>query len=125
MNQKVLLGRGIDIVEVPQQAWEGHMEDAPEHVGQRLSFMTPDHHRVRYFVVSEIALRGTVLSPKVIAEALNLSIDKTRHILDELEKNLFFLFRPEADAIVWSYPVTAEKTPHRITLDSGERLYGA
>ena len=101
------------------------MEKAPEHVGQRLSFMTPDHHRVRYYVVSQIALGGAPLPPEAIADALSLSIDMTGSILDELERNLFFLFRPKEEAVVWAYPVTAEKTPHRITLDSGERLYGA
>ena len=125
MNKKVRLGRGNKIIEVPQHMWEGHLTDAPGHFEERLSFMSPDHHRVRYFVVEEIARRCEALPAERIAGALNLSVDQTQSILDDLERNLFFLFRNNEGAVLWAYPVTAEKTPHRITLDSGERLYGA
>jgi hypothetical protein len=125
MDKTVRIGRGYEIIEIPQHMWEGHLTAAPEHFKKRLSFMSPDHHRVRYFVVEEIARRCEALSPERIAGALNLSVDQTQSILDDLERNLFFLFRNNEGAVLWAYPVTAEKTPHRITLDSGERLYGA
>jgi len=125
MENTVLLGRGEAMLKIPQSMWEGHLKDAPAHFAQRLSFMTPDHHKVRYYVVAEIALGGMPLQPEVISDALKIPIDKIRQILDELERNLFFLYRNEEGAVQWAYPVTAQKTPHRIILDSGERLYGA
>ena len=125
MDKTVRLGRDYEIIEIPQHMWEGHLTAAPEHFEKRLSFMSPDHHRVRYFVVEEIARRCEAIPPERIAGALNLSVDQTQSILDDLERNLFFLFRNSEGAVLWAYPVTAEKTPHRITLDSGERLYGA
>jgi hypothetical protein len=125
MSKIVRLGRGHEMKEIPQHLWEGHLSAAPEHFKQRLSFMSPDHHRVRYFVVGEIARRCEALPPERIAQALNLSIDQIQSILDDLERNLFFLYRDGKGAVLWAYPVTAEKTPHRITLDSGQRLYGA
>jgi hypothetical protein len=46
-------------------------------------------------------------------------------ILDELERNLFFLVRNAQGAVSWAYPVTVEPTPHQLRFHSGERLYAA
>lgn len=87
--------------------------------------MSPEHHRVRYFVVDALVRYGEALLPETISKALDLPFDQTFSILDDLEKNLFFLVRNKEGAVVWAYPVTVERTPHRLTFDSGERLYGA
>ena len=87
--------------------------------------MTPNHHRVRYFVVRELPRADAALSPAFIARALDLPEEQVRQILIDLEKNLFFLWRDEAGSVAWAYPVTADRTPHKIHFSSGERLYGA
>ena len=46
-------------------------------------------------------------------------------LLDNLEKRKTFLYRNSDKNVVWAYPVTVEKTPHRVTFDSGEKLYAA
>jgi hypothetical protein len=42
-----------------------------------------------------------------------------------VERKLFFLWRDEAGAVAWAYPVTIDRTPHVIRFSSGERLHGA
>ncbi len=125
MNETVLLGRGKEIISLPRATWEQHLAGAPEHFQTRLAFMTPNHHRVRYFVVRELPRAGAALSPAFIAGALDLPEEQVRQILIDLEKNLFFLWRDEAGSVAWAYPVTADRTPHKIHFSSGERLYGA
>ncbi|MGD2077154.1 MAG: hypothetical protein PVH18_02150 [Chloroflexota bacterium] len=125
MGETVLLGRGKDLVSVPAALWETHLADIPEHGQRRLAFMSDDHHRVRYFVVSELPKAGTVLSPAFIGQALDLPEARIRSILDELERNLFFLWREPEGSVSWAYPVTVSRTPHLIHFSSGERLYGA
>ncbi len=123
----VLLGRGSQIREVPRAMWEEHVAQArnPEHSQARLGFMTPAHHRVRYFAVRELAKRGRPLSPEEISAALMLPFEQVQVILEELERHLVFLVRNEAGAVAWAYPVTVEPTPHRLEFSSGERLYAA
>jgi hypothetical protein len=87
--------------------------------------MAEDHHQVRNFVVRELPHAGKPLSPESIGQKLNLSISRVNVILDELEKHLTFLFRNEQGAVAWAYPVTVEKTPHRVTFSSGEQGYAA
>ncbi len=65
------------------------------------------------------------MQPEFIAEELKLSLDRTNAILDELEKNLFFLVRNERGAVTWSFPVTVDPTPHHLTFNTGEQLYAA
>lgn len=125
MTENVLLGRGKELMPVPRAMWERHLVDIPEHGRKRLAFMTEDHHRVRYFVVRELPRAGTVLSPEFIAASLNLPEEQVRSILDDLEHELFFLWRNEAGSVSWAYPVTVDRTPHLIRFSSGERLYGA
>jgi hypothetical protein len=125
MTETILLGQGNQILKVTRSEWEGHLADVPGHMQTRLSFMSPAHHAVRYFAVRELPRRGEPLPPEFIAEALDLSLDLTQTILEDLEKNLFFLVRNEAGAVTWAFPVTAERTPHRLTSSTGERFYAA
>jgi hypothetical protein len=125
MNETVLLGRGRHISEIPRGMWEQHLIQVPEHTKTRLSFMSEDHHLVRYFVVREFPHSGVPIQPEVIAQALQLSSARVNTILDELEKNLFFLVRDDQGSVSWAYPVTAELTSHRLSFSTGERLYGA
>ena len=124
MDGKVLLGRGKAILEIPEARWKGHLEDTPEHTRERLRFMTEAHKQTRYFAVREL-MKGEVLTPTFIAEKLEIPLEQVRVILDELEKNLFFLARNAQGEVFWAYPVTVEPTPHRLYFSSGERLYGA
>ena len=121
----VLIGRGDQILEVPQSMWESHLDHDPDHAQQRLAFMTPDHHRVRRFVVRELPRRGKALDPGLIAAELGLSKPMTVKILAALERELFFLVRNDQGQVVWAFPVTVESTPHRLTFDSGEQIFAA
>jgi hypothetical protein len=125
MNEHVLLGRDRQILASPQTQWQQHLAQVPQHSESRLRFMTDAHHRVRYFVVRELVNRAKPLEPTFISEALGLPLQHVQVILEELERKLFFLVRDEQGAVAWAYPVTVEPTPHRLTFNTGERLYGA
>ncbi len=125
MEEKILLGQGKQILEIPQAMWKQHLDQIPEHSQARLGFMTDAHHQVRYFVVKELINRQRPLESGYIAQSLKLPLDRVKDILDELERKLFFLVRNEQNAVAWAYPVTVEPTPHRLKFDSGEQLYAA
>jgi hypothetical protein len=125
VDEKVLLGRGKQILEIPEAEWKQHLEHTPEHNREMLRFMTEQHQRIRYFAVSELMKTGKPLTPEFISEGLKLSLGQVKTILEELEKKLFFLARNEQGEVAWAYPVTVEPTPHRLFFSSGERLYGA
>ncbi|MGE5222995.1 MAG: hypothetical protein ACM3PY_11180, partial [Omnitrophica WOR_2 bacterium] len=90
-----------------------------------LSFMTPEHQRVRYFVVAELPRSGRPLDPETISARLGIPLERTSRILDDLEKHLTFLVRDDRGAVAWAFPVTVEPTPHALSFRSGERLYAA
>jgi len=125
MNEKILMGQGSLITKITREDWEQGLSGVPQHVEAMLSFMSDEHHLVRNFVVRELPVVGKPLSSAFIARELNLPVARTTHILDDLEKNLTFLFRNEQGAVTWAYPVTVDKTPHRITFSTGEQLYAA
>jgi hypothetical protein len=125
MSDTVLLGQGDQISEIPRVVWEGHLSQVPEHSEARLSFMSEDHHLVRRFVVTEMPRAGMPLEPDFIAVSLKLPVERVNAVLDDLERNLFFLVRNSQGAVTWAYPVTVEQTPHELTFSTGERLYGA
>ena len=125
MGESVLLGRGRQLLRLPREMWEQHLAQVPEHSAHRLRFMTEDSHRVRYFVVRELPLTGKPIAPEEISAALQMPLGRVEAILEELERQLFFLVRNERGAVVWAYPVTAEPTPHQLSFSSGERLYAA
>jgi hypothetical protein len=87
--------------------------------------MSAEHHQIRRFVVTELPRRGVALGPPAISEALQLPVTRVSEILDDLERNLFFLARNEEGDVSWAYPVTVDETPHRVSFSTGERLYAA
>jgi hypothetical protein len=87
--------------------------------------MTPDHHRVRNFVVTELPKTRAPLPPELIAARLDLPVESVVAILDDLEKHMTFLFRNPEGAVEWAYPVTVAHTLHKVTFSSGEKLYAA
>jgi hypothetical protein len=125
MEEKILLGRDRQIVEIPRSIWEQHLAQIPLHSQVRLNFMTDAHHRIRYFVVKELVNRQKPIEPEFISEKLKMPLKHVNFILEELERKLFFLVRNDQGAVAWAYPVTVETTPHRLIFSSGECLYGA
>lgn len=125
MSKFVLLAQGNKLIELPEAVWQQQTLEAPNHIRSRLAFMTEDHHRVRYFVVRELPRLGRPILPAEIGRALDLPAARVDQILDELERNLFFLWRNEHGAVEWAYPVTAASTAHHLTYSTGERLDAA
>lgn len=125
MNESILIGQGLDFNRMSYETWQKNLKHIPLEQNPRLFFMTPEHHKVRYYVVRELPKRGTPIHPEIISMELGISFDRTTEILDELEKNLFFLVRNKAGEVQWAFPVTAEKTPHKLKFKSGESLYAA
>jgi hypothetical protein len=125
MIEQILIGRGNAIREISRDEWERELRRTPEHAEDRLGFMTEDHHRARRMAVIDLARQGRPLEPEYFAERLNLDPVRVVEILGELERRLFFLVRNSDGAVSWAYPVTVDRTPHRLTFSTGERLHGA
>ena len=125
MEEKILLGRDREILEIPQATWKQALAEIPQHSQARLNFMTDTHHEIRYFVVKEMVIRQKPIEPELISEKLSIPLERVNFLLEELERKLFFLVRNEQGAVAWAYPITTETTPHKLSFASGERLYGA
>jgi hypothetical protein len=125
MDKSLLLGFWRFLLRIPPPIWRQEVARSARANEQSLAFITPDHHRVRDFVVYELPRIAQPIPPETIAQALGMTLEQVLHILDELEKNMSFLYRNEQGAVAWAYPVTAEPTPHRITFSTGEQIYGA
>ncbi len=125
MEEQVLIGKGREILAIPRRVWEEGLAGRVPQVQAKLGFMSQDHHLIRNFVVKELPERGEPLSPEFISQRLNLPIDRVSAILEELEKNLTFLYRNKEGRVAWAYPVTADETPHKIAFSTGERIHSA
>ena len=125
MKKTLLLGWGRWLLPLPGFIWKKRVNQEEGHSAAHLAFMSEDHHRVRNFAVFELPRAGKPLSPGLIASELKLPIDQVVSILDDLEVHMTFLYRDEDGAVEWAYPVTTAQTPHRITFNTGERIYAA
>lgn len=155
MSGEILVGEGREIRRVSDEAFVKAMERLPERMEARLRFMTREHHAVRDFVVRELPRfvtassragsesRREVREPKErsfaarpadaplrmtnveIARGTGIETQRVAVILAELEKHLFFLVRNAEGEVSWAFPVTTERTEHRLTFSSGEKVFGA
>jgi len=125
MKDRLLTGLGKYLVPVPSFLWKPKIVQKAKKAAALVGFMTPDHHRVRNFVVKTLAESGNPLSLGRIAMDLGLDLNRVSTIVDELERNKCFLFRNPEGEVAWAYPVTVEKTPHRAFFLTGEKAYAA
>lgn len=125
MGNRLLTGFWRMMVGMPPILWEKQIEKGKHKVKNATRFMSPEHRRVHHYVVRELPRCGASLPAEKVASDLDLSVDQAVKILGDLEEHLTFLYRNDQGQVVWAYPVTVEKTPHRITFASGERLYAA
>jgi hypothetical protein len=125
MYDALLLGVGRYMIPIPRAIWRRQVARAGPRIKAALGFMTPEHHLVRNFVVVELPLAAKPLSPEYISQKLNLPVARVTAILEELERNLTFLFRNPEGAVAWAYPVTSDQTPHRVTFSTGEQINAA
>jgi hypothetical protein len=125
MSETILIGRGRQFTSMPRHQWEEQLSNVPRSMKTRLSFMTRQHHLVRYFVVRNLPRIGQPIPPELIAAKLGLALPRVGAILTELEQRLFFLVRDERGHVSWAYPVTVQKTPHRLSFSTGEHIYAA
>jgi hypothetical protein len=122
---EILVGRGDRMLTSSFDAVRRHVEQAQHSRSPRLSFMTAEHHRVRDFAVTELPRLGSALPPERIAGATGLPLERVESILNELELNRFFLVRDRERRVSWAFPVTSERTPHRLELSTGEAIHAA
>ncbi len=80
---------------------------------------------MRDFAVAELPRLGRALPSEHIAEKTDIPLERVGTILNELEVNRFFLVRDQERRVSWAFPVTSEKTPHRLDLSTGESIYAA
>lgn len=120
MADRVLLGVGHHMVPLPRAVWQNHVRGDAD-----LSFMAEAHHRVRNHVVMELPRVGEPLSPEHISRELSLAPKVVENVLEELERHMTFLYRDEQGAVAWAYPVTVDRTPHRMCFSTGEQVNAA
>jgi hypothetical protein len=125
MKENILASAGNQLTEIPREIWEQHVAQTAQDISKKLGFMTKAHHQIRFFVVRELPRIGKPIPAELISDELNIALSRTTEILDDLEKNLFFLVRNEQGEIAWAFPVTADKTPHQLTFSTGESLNAA
>ena len=125
MNTPIFSGLWRFMIKVPPALWEKQIKKHRRRILDDLDFMTPAHRRVHHYSVRAIPGRSTPLPAEEIADALDIEIAKVNDLLGDLERHMTFLFRNERGEVTWAYPMTVEKTPHRLTFDDGGTCYAA
>jgi len=98
-DDPLLLGIWRYLLPVPPFVWRGQVSMNRQRMRAALSFMSPDHHRVRNFAVRELPRFGRPLEPEDFAAGLDLPVERVEHILDDLETHLTFLYRTNGRAV--------------------------
>ena len=125
MSGRILVGEGREIRQIPDEEFVKAQEQMPAHMQARLAFMSREHHAVRDFVVRELPRQRRPIPPCRIASVTGIESHRVLTILAELEQHLFFLVRNSEGDVSWAFPVTAERTAHRLSFSTGENIFGA
>ncbi len=125
MKNKLMLGLWRYIISVPPFLWQKQVAQGKRRLEKEHDSLSEEKRLIHHFVVRELPFNGKPLSPELISDKLGIPIDRIKTALDYLEKRMTFLYRNRDGDVLWAYPVTVDKTPHRITFNTGEKLYAA
>ena len=125
MSNKLMLGLWQYIIKIPPFLWQKQIAKGKRRFEKEYGSLSEDYRLIHHFVVRELPYAGKPLSPESISDKLCLPVDGVKTALDYLEKRMTFLYRNKNGEVVWAYPVTVDKTPHKITFNTGEQLYAA
>lgn len=123
-THNILVGRGGELVTAPASNWLAALNERSPQTREKLR-LSGDARQIREYVVRELPRFGKPLPPRQIAEDLALARSVVVHVLEELERRLFFLVRNQDGDVAWAFPVAAAPTPHQLLFDTGERINGA
>ena len=125
MSNKLMLGLWRYIIKVPPSLWEKQIAKGKRKFEKEHGMLSDEYRIIHHFAVRELPCNGMPLSSEFISGKTGISVDRVKNALDYLEKRMTFLYRNKEGEVIWAYPVTVEKTPHRITFNTGEKLYAA
>ena len=125
MSGRILVGQGREIQRIAGDQFVNAVNHLTDGMAARLAFMSREHHTVRDFVVRELPRHRRPLSSRQIATATGIEFHRVSTILSELEKQLFFLVRNSEGDVNWAFPVTTDATAHRLSISTGENIFGA
>lgn len=125
MSNKLMLGLWRYIINVPSFLWQKQIAAGKMKFDKEAGALSSEYQRIHHFVVKELPRHRKPMTPEFISASLGMSVDSVIAALDYLENRKAFLYRNSDHDVTWAYPVTVEKTPHRITFGTGEQLYAA
>jgi hypothetical protein len=125
MANQLMTGLWRFIVKVPPFLWEAQVHRGRKKFEAVHGALSDEDRLVHHHVVRRLATVGSPLTPQSVGAELNLPVERVIAILDDLERKMTFLYRNSDGNVVWAYPVTVEKTPHRVKFDTGEEVYAA
>ena len=125
MNNQLMLGLWRYVINVPPFLWQKQIARGKRKFEKEHGFLSEEYRLIHHYVVRKLPFNSNPLTPELISDELGFSVDRVINALDYLEKRMTFLYRNKNGEVVWAYPVTVDKTPHRITLNTGEQLYAA
>ena len=107
---------------VPYYFWRRQRDAMVMKMEQDLARLTADHRRAYRLALEHTANTGIPLEIMDIAALLNLTIDRTEEIIDDLEKITGLVKRNNNGSITSVYPATLNKVRGGFILDGGEEL---
>ena len=125
MKERLMIGLWRFIIKLPPGVREKKIAQSRQRFIEERGFMSDEHIRVHHFVVRELPKSPRPLAPETISAGMGLPMNRVKSILDDLQAHMTFLYRNPNGEVTWAYPVTVEKTPHRVRFSTGEETYAA
>lgn len=86
---------------------------------------SPLEAEVRRLAVRHLPASGSPLTAEAIAELGGYAASDVAQALEALHRKLGFLAINQEGAVTWAYPVTADRSPHHLAFETGERMTAA
>ncbi len=87
--------------------------------------LSKEERRVHHFIVMKMAVAKEPITPKLIANELDIPYETVHGIINKLENLKTFIYRSDGKGINWAYPFSLEDTGFRMTASSGEQFFAA
>ena len=91
----------------------------------KADLLSKEERKVHHFIVKQMAIAKEPITTEFIEKKLNISFNRVKDIVENLEAMKTFCYRYDSQGINWAYPLAFEDTGHKITVSTGEQFFAA
>lgn len=125
VNHKLYMGYKGVMLPIPQILSRKGAHKGEKGARTNADSLTDLERRIHHFIVLKMMKARKPITSDMIADEMDISLDRVCSIIDKLENLKTFIYRSNGKGIDWAYPFSLNNTGFLMTSSCGDTFFAA